>query len=180
MPVFQPAFMVTIHSSLPISSIAVLPHLPPSKKGFWVCPETGFSGVKQMSSKQLRTLTKATESARAPLPISTRVKGTVWPSPSRSSGRWGEGVCREQWGRGLRVDGSSGAVYFPTGGRLQSRVHGQIPTGRDAALPQVSFRCRAPGLMMTAGSASCVQGKWLALSLLFWAIFWGCHGEGGF
>lgn len=55
-------------------------------------------------------------------------------------------------GLGLKLDGSSGVVSFPTDVWLQSRVHGQIPAGRDAALPQVSFPCRAPGLMMIAGS----------------------------
>lgn len=42
-------------------------------------------------------------------------------------------------------------MSFPIDGRLESRVHGQVPAGRDAALPQVGFPCRTPGLMMVAG-----------------------------
>lgn len=48
---------------------------------------------------------------------------------------------RLQGARGLRLgmDGSSRVVHVPTGDWLKSRVHGQIPAGGDAALPQVSF-----------------------------------------
>lgn len=42
-------------------------------------------------------------------------------------------------------------MSFPIGGRLESRVHGQVPAGRDAALPQVCFPCRTPVLMMIVG-----------------------------
>lgn len=45
---------------------------------------------------------------------------------------------------GLKLDGSSGVVSFPIDGRLKSRVHGQVPAGRVAALPQVGFPMQNP------------------------------------
>lgn len=100
-----------------------------------------------MSSKQLRTLTKATESARGPLPISTGDKGTVWPLLSRSSGR-----------RPAQVQGPWTDSYRQRCSSASGKLPGRSPWLKDD------------------GKQYCVQSKQLALPLLFWAIFCCCHG----